>query len=290
MFPVNFARTAWFSAIVVLGLLNTSCASLISGVTVKLGEDLASTVLQSEDFEVVASGLPSYLLLVDSLVESNPNDPAMLRTAALLNGSYATAFVTDELRQQHFTLKSKRLALRAICEHREPLCALKESDFDVFLDTVADTTINDIEYLYVLATNWAGWIQANSGDFAAVAELPRAKRLIERVIELDPMHAEGSPYIYMGVFALLLPAALGGEPEVGRAYLERAFEISGGNNLYAKTLLASMYARAVFDRTLHDQLVNEVLEADPAAGDLTMQNILAQRLARELRDSAYDFF
>ena len=276
--------------IVSLSALSVSCASLISGVTTKLGEDLATTILQSEDFQVVATGLPSYLLFVDAMVESNPDDPGLLRTAALLNGAYATAFIQEEDRQRLFTLKGKQLALRAICLHRSYYCELKTSDYDEFVKIVAMSAKEDIDYLYVLATNWAGWIQANADDFAAVAELSRAKLLVEKVIELDPNHAEGSPYIYMGVFALLLPAELGGEPEVGRAHLENAYEISDGRNLYAKVLLASMYARGIFNRALHDQLVDEVLAADPVAGDLTMQNILAQQLARELRDTAYDFF
>lgn len=286
----SFIACVRCSLIVALSALTASCASVISGVTGKLGEDLAATVLASDDLEVVATGLPSYLLLVDALVERNPDDPSLLRAAALLNGSYATAFVREEERQKLFTLKGKQLALKAICQHRAQYCELKTTTFDEFVEILATASISDIEFLYVLATNWAGWIQANAEDFSAVAELARAKLLVEKVIELDSNYGRGSPYIYMGVFALLLPAALGGEPEVGRVHLENAFEISEGQNLYAKTMLASMYARGVFNRALHDQLVEEVLAADPVAGDLTLQNVLAQQLAQELKDTAHDFF
>ena len=113
---------------------------------------------------------------------------------------------------------------------------------------------------------------------------------MERVIQLDSAYAKGSPYIYMGVFATFLPAALGGEPEVGREQFERAIEISDGQNLYAKSMMAEMYARAIFDRKLHDRLVTEVLEEDPDAGELTLQNVVAQKLALQLKESADDYF
>jgi hypothetical protein len=41
---------------------------------------------------------------------------------------------------------------------------------------------------------------------------------------------------------------------------------------------------------LHDQLLREVLEADPEQPGLTLFNTLAQDEARELLDSADDYF
>ncbi|MCY4096174.1 MAG: TRAP transporter TatT component family protein [Gammaproteobacteria bacterium] len=278
-------------SILLLGVaLMTSCSAIISGVTNSIAEDLSAAVLGSPDFGVVDEGLPAYLLLVDALVEGNPADAALLNTAAMLNGSYASGFVDDQSRREYFATKAKSLALRASCHHRASFCDFVATSFSQFKEAVDDTSIRDIDYLYILASSWSGWIQVHSSDYAAIAELPKAKYLMERVIQLDSNYAKGSPYIYMGVFATFLPAALGGEPEVGRENFELAVEISGGENLYAKSMMAEMYARAIFDRELHDRLVEEVLESDPRAGDLTLQNVVAQKLALQLRESADDFF
>ncbi len=275
---------------VAMTALTASCGSIISGVTNGIASDLSDVVLESTDIQVVAEALPAYLLLVDALIESNPNDANMLNTAAMLNAAYATAFVSEEPRQKHFASKAKRLALQATCRHQSLFCDLNEINFDSFQSIVASAALRDIDYLYVLASSWASWIQTHADDYAALAELLRAKLLMARVIELDATHGYGSPYIYMGVFATFLPAALGGEPEVGRAYFERAIDISQGTNLYAKTLMAEMYARAIFDRQLHDQLIEEVLTANPVAAGLTLQNVIAQKLAAQLKESADDFF
>lgn len=267
-----------------------SCSAIISGFTNSIADDLSSAVLGSSDFGVVEEGLPAYLLLVDALIEGNPDDASLLNTAAMLNGSYAAGFVAEESRRKHFATKGKQLALQASCRHIVDFCDVVEATFVDFKEKVDEVSIRDIEYVYILASNWAGWIQAHSDDYLAIAELPKAKYLMERVIQLDSTYANGSPFIYMGVFATFLPAALGGEPEVGRANFERAIEISLGENLYAKSMMAELYARAIFDRELHDRLVAEVLATNPIAGDLTLQNVVAQKLALQLKESADGFF
>ena len=284
-------RTHFRASIALFGVpLLVSCSAIMSGVTNSIAEDLSAAVLGSPDFGVVAEGLPAYLLLVDALVEGDPDDAALLNTAAMLNSSYASGFVAEQSRREYFATKAKHLALRAICRHRTTFCEVVDTSFRQFTATVDDASIRDIEYLYILASSWSGWIQVHSSDYEAIAELPRAKYLMERVIQLDSAYAKGSPYIYMGVFATFLPAALGGEPEVGREQFERAIKISDGQNLYAKSMMAEMYARAIFDRKLHDRLVTEVLEEDPDAGELTLQNVVAQKLALQLKESADDYF
>ena len=83
---------------------------------------------------------------------------------------------------------------------------------------------------------------------------------------------------------------MGGKPELGRNHFERAIKISRGKNLMAKVIYARQYARLVFDRELHDHLLQEVLEADPEVRGYTLLNTLAQREARELLKSGEDYF
>jgi hypothetical protein len=67
-------------------------------------------------------------------------------------------------------------------------------------------------------------------------------------------------------------------------------ELSGGRNLAAKVELARRYARMLYDRELHDRLLNEVLATDPTAEGLTLFNVTAQEEARALLASADDYF
>ena len=115
---------------------------------------------------------------------------------------------------------------------------------------------------------------------------PRVQRVAARRPDID----HGMAWVYLGVLNSLRPAAVGGEPEKGRAAFERAVDLSDGRNLMAKTLFAEFYARLVFDQELHDQLLNEVISADPDSPGLTLSNVLAQDRAKELLAGSADYF
>ena len=87
-----------------------------------------------------------------------------------------------------------------------------------------------------------------------------------------------------------MPPGLGGKPEIGRAHFERAIELSNAQNLLAKVFFAESYARLVFDRELHDRLLNEVLASETRVAGLTLMNTVAQQQARELLGSADEYF
>jgi hypothetical protein len=88
----------------------------------------------------------------------------------------------------------------------------------------------------------------------------------------------------------LLPPSLGGRPEIGRAHFEKAIEISEGRYLMTKVMFADQYARLLFDRELHDKLLGEVMDSDPAEPGLTLINTVAQRRAQELLETADAYF
>lgn len=274
------------SLLLMTALALGGCASMLSDAA----NQMASAFLDNDDPKVVEQGAPSYLLLLDAAVLRSPDEPMVLVAAASLNSSYAGAFVKDPERQKLMTGKALSYALRALCQAHEELCDVKAMDHAAFKAALGKLDKDDVGLLFQLGTTWAGWIQARADDWNAVADLPRVQALMERVVALDESWQYGSAHLYLGGLQTLLPPALGGKQEEGRAHLERALELSGNRNLMAKVVLARQYARATLDRELHDRLLNEVLAADPHAPGLTLVNRLAQEEARQLLSSADDYF
>ncbi len=265
----------------------TGCTGF-GGLSDSLGESIAS----QRDPEVVRDGAPSYLILADTLARRSPGDAGAQFTAGRLYGTYAGSFVEDPERQRILSQTAYDYARSGLCLRLEAVCAALDGRFPAFKAAVNDTVDDEDEAdtLYRFAAVWAGWLRARSDDYSALADLPKLQVAFERVIEIAPGIDHGFAHVYQGVLLSQRPAALGGEPEEARAHFERAIELSGGRNLMAKALFAENYARLVYDRELHDRLVTEVIEADPAAGDLTLSNRLAQERAQELRSSADSFF
>ena len=273
-----------------IALLVSGCSTLVSNATQGFADDLSAVVLNSEDPVLVRDGAPAFLLLLDGLLGDDPQDANLLASAASLNSNYATAFVTDPARQTLFANKAFDLSLLAACKGLKNACDVRDRKFDEFEQWVSTLQDKDVPLAYGLGTSWAGWIQANAADWAAIAELGKVKALMTRVAALNPAYEYGGPELYLGVFETLLPPAMGGKPDVGRAHFERAIELAEGKFLPAKVFFAQQYARLVFDRELHDSLLKEVMDADARVDGLTLINLIAKEQASALLESADEYF
>lgn len=274
----------------VLALALSGCASVVNKASQRLAANLSAGILDQDDLGIARDGIPAWLLLIDGMINGDPGNSALLLAGANLYGSYAGGFVDDPTRAQRLSAHAFSYARRATCVELKTLCAQIDSPFDAFQLELTRTGPKDVSVLYGLATAWAGRIQANSNDWNAIAEIPKVQALFEREVALDPAHAGGEAYMYLGVLASLRPASLGGNPEQGKVDFEKALALSGGRNQMVRVLYAQYYARLVFDQQLHDRLLNEVLAADPHAPGLTLINTLAQQRARKLLASGKDYF
>ena len=115
-----------------------------------------------------------------------------------------------------------------------------------------------IDKCHAYAVSQATWIQANENNWNAIAELPKVKSLLNRIIELDETFDNGNAHVYLGILDTLLPPSVGGKPEQGKAHFDRALELQ--DNLMTRVLYAKHYARLVYNQELHDELLNTVLE------------------------------
>jgi len=271
-------------------LCAAGCASLVDKASQRLASNLTAGILNQDDVATARDGIPSWLLLVDGLIEGNPQNVGLLVAGARLYGAYSGGFIDDPGRAQRLTAHAFDYAQRATCIDMPALCKTRAQPYEAFQVEVAKVGVKDVGTLYVLGTTWAGRIQANSSDWKSIADIPRVQALLDRVVALDPNYMSGEPYMYLGVMATLRPASLGGEPEKGKADFEKALALSGGKNQMVRVLYAKQYARLVFDKDLHDRLLNEAIAADPHAPGLTLVNVIAQQQAKQLLESGKDFF
>ncbi|MET0066458.1 MAG: TRAP transporter TatT component family protein [Candidatus Thiodiazotropha sp.] len=264
--------------------LSNGCASLSAD---RLAANLSQAMLEQTDPEIVRQGMPAYLILIDSLIAGSPDDPSLLYAGARLYGAYAGGLVEDPGRRKILTDKALDYAQRGFCQNQSPICEARHRPFDQFAEALNQSETHDLEGLYLLAASWAGWIQARTDDWNAVADLAKVEAMLYLVVAEEPEYDKGRAQLYLGVINSQIPPALGGKPEIGRAHFEQAIAYSSGKDLMAKLEYARHYARLVFDKTLHDRLLNEVIEADPHQPGLTLSNILAQQQALALLQEDY---
>lgn len=273
-------------------LLSAGCAALVSNAASNFADNLSLAVKNQTDPETVRDGAPAYLLLLDSLLESDPDDPALNAAAATLYASYAAVFAGDPDRARRMSARAVSYSSAAMCESYSPSCAWEGMQFDEFTATLDGLDDDHADVVLAHGVASLSYIRAHSDDYVALAVLPNMEALLTRYLEISAGEAydSGAVFMYLGILATLRPPALGGEMEKGRAHFERAIELTEGNDLSVKVEFARGYARTLYERELHDQLLNDVVGADPVVDRLTLTNVLAQRDAEQLLSSADDYF
>lgn len=294
MNPINNStsaiRLATRAALMLCVLAELSgCSYLVSSATDDFSARLKQTILAQNDPEIVRDALPAFLLVMETSAAGNDDDENLLFANANLYTAYLSLLPDDSPRKARLSRKGLDFALRGVCIHSERWCDIQQKPATDMQSLLAASGADDIDSLYSLAATWSAWIQANKNDWNAVAQLAQVKQIMEKVIALDETHQQGNAHLYLAVMESLIPETLGGKPDAAKQHFQRAQELSP-DNLMSKTLYAKHYARMVFDRDLHDNLLKTVLAAQTAAPGLTLINTLAQQQAQQLLDSANDYF
>ena len=263
-------------------LLLAACGALVDRATANFARDLESAVSNYNEPGVVEHGLPAFLLILEARREANPDDADLLRTLSSLTGTYAGLFVDDEPASKRMNARAFDYAERAACIDDSVLCGASDLPFLEFEQRVARVDPTELVTAYSLGAAWVGWIAANRADYSALADLPKAELLLQRVAAMSPEHDDGAVWLYLAVLNSQRPPAAGGRPDLARQYFLRAREISGGRNLLVDVFMADAYARLMFERELWVELLEGVLAADPDQPGYVLANQVAQARAREL--------
>ena len=271
-------------------LVLSGCAPLMSSVVSGLAGNLSTAVLNQNDPETVRDGLPAYILLLDSFLESSPNDPALLTAAAMIYASYGEVFADDEEQAARLTERAQIYAEKAVCESFPAGCNWTKAPYDEFTLTLQTLSSKNADVAFSYAVTSLAYIRAHVADWNAFARLPHVEALLIRYLDISKSANDCDVYKYLGILLTVRPPALGGEQERGREYFEKSIECSQGRDLSVNIEYVHGYARMLYLRELHDRLLNEVIDADPNVPGYTLTNVLAQRSAKKLLESADDYF
>ena len=274
----------------VLAFTLSGCAIVVSSAASGLTDSISDSVLNQDDPETAKAALPTFMVLIDGMIRDNPEDPKLLASGATLYASYGAIFAGDDERASRLTRRARQYAFDAMCESYEPACGWHGTSYDEFVATLDGIGPRQAEYLYTYGFASLAFLRAHASDWNSLAELPQMEALFQRYMDISGDEVNSAVYTYMGILLTLRPPALGGEPERAREYFEKAIEATGGKDLGVKVEYARGYAKLLYERELHDRLLNEVMAADPYQDGYTLSNVLAKEQAEALLAEADDYF
>lgn len=287
--------------------------------TTKLAVNTTSKVLvkaqpslkMESDYEMAARAIPGSLKTVEGFHMAVPDNKRLVRVLAEGYCQYGTAFVEDEWEQAKFAKdfeladyhsdRATKAFIRCMNYGLELLGSKWQTAIFGPLDdfrALVDKAGSDQRFAMLwVAVGLGSAINQNKDDIALVSHLPKAKLILERIIEIDKKkppedltHA-ALPHIALGMAATATSPALGGKPEVGKNHFDIAWRITGEKFLLARVLLARRYAVMKQDKKLFREILISVLQTDPAIWpEQRLANEVAHRRARRYLKMEKEWF
>jgi hypothetical protein len=290
----GFHHRTWIFLFLCLLFFLSSCLpnkKLTVGATATLLEEVARASYRQSDLRILREGMPAYLMLIDGMVQTVPDNEQLLIAAAQSYSSFASLFVEDQDKEYANLLyeRGKQYALRSL-EMRGFKKPLQRS-FDDFKEGLKRLGKKDVPYIFWAATCWVNWIRLNLDSIEAISELPRVESLMKRALELDEGFYYGGPHLFMGIWFASRPKIVGGDLKKAQEHFLKALDLGQGKFLMAYVYYANYYARKMTDKDLFTSTLQKVLETPAETSpDLVLLNTVAKKQAKELLSRVGEYF
>ncbi|MBI4677319.1 MAG: hypothetical protein HY748_07025 [Elusimicrobia bacterium] len=190
---------------------------------------------------------------------------ALRQTAALMEdgvggfGAYAFLFLegSQDDRARELYRRGRDYGFKLL-EAKAPFKGITTMDLPTIEAALRAASKKDVPALFWTAYDWAGWVNLSRDSMEAVADLPKAVAIMQKVRDLDPSYQFGGPDLFLGAYYASRPKMLGGDPEKAKTHFSRAKELTQGKYLLAFWLEARYYAVAVQDPELFRRLLDQV--------------------------------
>lgn len=253
----------------------------------------APSMAMESDVDLARDAAPGQLKTVEGFWLASPENRKLMRLLAQGYCEYAFGFLDSDLEaltmsgrddEQTAKLRQRATGLYQRCM-KYGLKLLGSSwekalagELAEFRTKVASAGKGSVEGMFFTALGLASAININRDNLEMVVQLPRAKMMFERVVQLDEKFYNGGAHMALGMLYASQGAAIGGNPAKGREHFDRAIALTAGKFLMPKVLKAHTYAVTTSDRKLfHDSLV----EVTQAAPDIWPEQRLANELAKQ---------
>ncbi len=262
-------------------LLLSSCTKIITRTIIQPN---VGNLQQQSDLNLVCEGASAYLLLLDSMLISSPQSPDLLMSTLQSYSGYLEAYSEchPEEKERLFSLsdKSRQYGLQLLGQFLPVQETVESAKLERKL---AKLKKSDLPYVFWGTYGWLNWVRNQNGSPLSIVELVSIEKIMARLLELDETYQGGSIHLFYGGYHAAKPAMLGGRPDLSKKHFEKAIELSGNTFLLAQTTYAETYARATFNKELHDRLLKEVVEFPlEKAPEFALSNAIAKNRAARL--------
>jgi hypothetical protein len=268
----------------------------IQAIAVRSMADILDYGLQAfneeSDLQIAHESLGSNLKLIEALIKADPENEKFLLFASQGYNAYALAFAEDDSveRARLFYLRGKEYSLRILKKNAKFREALNADD-STFRLALQSFTKTDVPAIFWTASNWFSFINISRSDISALADISKARAMIEFVLKNEPTFYYGGAYLFLGAIEGTTPQFLGGKPELAKEYFEKCQALNGNKFLLADLFYAKTYAVQVQNQELFESLLKKIDETSiDVLPEARLPNAVAKQKAKLLRAQMNNLF
>ena len=243
------------------------------------------------DLDLAEDSIPANLNMLLGMIKIDPENAQLHTFAAQAFYGLAYGFNEDSRpeRASEFYLRGTKHGITAL--ELRGARNLADSTIDDFNSEVAGMRKGDVAAMFWTASCWAKWVDMHRDAPEAIAQLPRATALMQRVLEVDETFYYGGAHMFFGVYYGSRAPAIGGDFDKSLQHFDRAREITSGRLLIPDLLQAQYLARQQFDQEQFHRLLSGIVAApDDLMPELALQNQIAKRKAAILLKKEAEWF
>lgn len=279
-------------AVALLQLQACSMAQLTVKASMPMIEGGIKALNRETDIPLAEAAMPPNIELMEGMLINDPGNEALRDYAAQAYYAYAYGFIEDKN-----PLRAARFYKRGLNHARYRLHEMGISEailtgpLDTLSEAVNDTDKDDVPALFWAASNWAKWIDHNRDSASAIADLPRAVILMQRVLKLDEYFYHAGPHIFFGVYYGSRSAMLGGNFELSKQHFESARQWNKHQLLLVELLQAEYLDRQTFNQQGFHQRLTTLIQSDANINpDIALINHIAIVKAQQLLKKESQWF
>lgn len=280
-----------------LGLLTSGCGIFQSVAKDSILDTLANaeeSIKESENYQLMERAMPTFIILMDTLLAESPDDISLLLQAAKLHSAYGLYFAqpkdpqwaTLHYKQAHAYIERAFELKYGMRPSKIPFPKLEEE-----LGKLPEDSIN---YLFWLAMSWGGYINTNRDDTEAMGALPYIETILHRILKLDEYYENGMTHLCLGMFYGM--SSTTGDKEKSAFHFERILTHTKRQLYTVQVTYARTFAYTFQDKELFENLVEEVIDnwedrdSHPFNSEFTLSNAIAYQQAILLQEQIDEYF
>ena len=269
--------------LVIINLTACSFSELTVKASMPMIEGGMLAMNRETDLLLAEAAMPANISLMEGMLINSPDNEDLRNYAAQAYYGYAYGFIEDKnpLRAANFYYRGLKHALYNLKQSgiSESLLSGKLDKLQEKINTLNN---NDIAALFWAASNWAKWIDHNRDKTEAIADLPKAVMLMQRVMELDENFFMAGPHLFFAVYYGSRSPMLGGNFKLSENHFNKARDINKQQLLLVNLLQAEYLDRQQFKQTDFHQRLKKLLNSKTNQTDMNLINQIAKRKAHNL--------